>query len=61
MENQWLTTKQVQEKYTLLTERAQAQLRHKRMINYTLCAGKVVYKQEWVEEYLMRNMVKAAS
>ena len=61
MENKWLTPKEVTEKYPLLTERAQAQLRHRRQITYTLCAGKVIYKSEWVEEYLTRNMVKAAS
>lgn len=60
MENEWLTTRDVKEKYPLLTYRAQAQARFKHNITYTKCAGKVIYKAEWIEEYLMRSMVKAS-
>lgn len=59
MEIKWLTPKEVTEKYPLLTERAQASLRHRRIITYTLCAGRVLYRNEWIEAYLSRNTIKA--
>lgn len=61
MDTKWLTPKEVTQKYPLLTERAQASLRHKKIISYTLCAGKILYRQEWIEAYLSRNIVKAKS
>lgn len=63
MENntKWLTTEQVTEKYPYLTKRAQEMARHRREITYTKCVGKILYRESWVEEYLNRNIVKAAS
>lgn len=59
--NNWLTVEDVARLYPLLSERAQVQARYKKQLSYTKCAGKCIYKREWIEEYLMRNMVKAAS
>lgn len=61
MENKWLTTQEVAERYPHLTERAQASLRYRKNLTYTVCAGKVIYKYEWIEAYLSRNIVKAKS
>lgn len=61
MESQWLTTEQVTEKYPYLTKRAQDMARHRREITYTKIANRVVYKKEWIDEYINRGIVKAAS
>ncbi len=61
MEIKWLTTQEVAEKYPHLTERAQASLRHRRSLTYTVCAGKVIYNPEWIDAYLNKNTIKAIS
>lgn len=62
MENtKWLTPQEVIKKYPYFGKNAQDKARHRREITYTKCAGRVIYKEEWVEEYLNRSIVKAAS
>lgn len=61
MENKWLTIEDVSELFPMLTRNAQAKARHYRQLTYTKCAGKVIYKPEWIDEYINRGIVKAAS
>lgn len=57
----WLTVEDVVAMYTILNRNTQAKARHYRQITYTKCGRRVVYKLEWIEEYLMRKMIKAKS
>ncbi|MDD3466826.1 MAG: hypothetical protein PHE67_06700 [Campylobacterales bacterium] len=54
-----LSAKEVADEYGI-TAKLQVTLRHKRKIQYTKIGRDCVYKREWIEEYLERNVVKAA-
>jgi len=60
MEKKYLSTKDVEMIYGL-SEKTQGNLRHKRKITYSKIGKNCVYLAVWVEEYINKNMVQAAS
>lgn len=58
----WITTKEWEDgEYNIpkKTETAQAYIRTKRKIQYTKNGKKVIYKKEWIMDYLDSNIKKA--
>ena len=58
-EKRFLSAEEVADEYGI-SPRLLITLRHKRKIQYTKIGRDCVYKREWIEEYLERNVVKAA-
>ena len=60
LNDKYLTTEEVEIIYKI-KRKTQNTLRQKRKIAYTKIGRDCVYKPEWIEEYLAKNMVEAAS
>ena len=58
-EKKFLNSEEVTDEYGI-SSRLLITLRHKRKIQYTKIGKNCVYKREWIEEYIERNVVKAA-
>ncbi len=54
----YLTPTEVVAEYPTMTVRAQASLRHQRKIKYAKVAGRIVYKPEWITDYIDSQTVE---
>lgn len=55
----WISPKELAEGsfgFPKLSQTTQANLRARKKITYTVVANKVLYKKEWIEEYINSNI-----